>query len=65
MTAPTLDTKSCKGSGGGVRLSFHCGAFGIEGLVGEKMVNTSFGGATGHGERAPSAGAAHARTAGA
>jgi hypothetical protein len=42
-----------------MKLSFCWGAFGIEGLVGEKMVNTSFGGVAGHGKRTPGAGAAH------
>jgi hypothetical protein len=28
-------------------------------MLGEKMVSRSFGGAAGHGERAPGAGAAH------
>jgi S-adenosylmethionine synthetase len=44
---------------------FHWGAFGIEGMIGEKIISTSFGGAASHGKRAPGTGAAHARTAGA
>jgi len=43
---------------------FHWGAFGIEGMVGEKIISTSFGGAASHGEWAPGTSAAHARTAG-
>jgi hypothetical protein len=43
-------------------LSFHWVAFDIEGMLGEKMVSRSFGGAAGHGERAPGAGAAHPTT---
>jgi hypothetical protein len=58
--SPALDIKSCKGGRGGMGLSFRWGAFGIEGLVGEKMVSTSFGEAASHGEGAPSAGATHA-----
>jgi hypothetical protein len=46
-------------------LSFCWGAFGIKGMVREKIVSTTFGGAAGHGERAPGTGAAHARIAGA
>jgi len=42
-----------------MKLSFCWGAFGIEGLVGEKIVSTSFGGVAGHGKRTPGAGAAH------
>jgi len=38
-------------------LSFRWGAFGIEGMVEEKIISTSFGGAAGHGERAPGASA--------
>jgi len=38
-------------------LSFRWGAFGIEGMVGEKIISTSFGGAAGHEERAPGASA--------
>jgi len=37
-----LDTKSCKGSRGRVGLSFCWDAFGIEEMVGEKMISTSF-----------------------
>jgi len=40
----TLATKSCKGSGGGVELSFHWDAFGIEGMDEEKIITLSFGG---------------------
>jgi hypothetical protein len=46
-------------------LSFHWVAFNIEGMLGEKMVSRSFGGAAGHGERAPGAGAAYPTIAGA
>ena len=46
-------------------LSFHWVAFNIEGMLGEKMINRSFGGAAGHGERAPGAGAAYPTIAGA
>jgi len=46
-------------------LSFRWGAFGIEGLVGEKMISTSFDGAIGHEKWAPGAGATHVRTSGA
>jgi len=35
---------------------FHWGAFGIKGIVGDKIVSTSFGGAAGHGEWVPGAG---------
>ena len=63
--SPALDTKSCNGSGGGMGLSFCWGAFGIKGMVREKIVSTTFGGAAGHGERAPGTGAAHARIVGA
>ena len=41
---PTLAIKSCKGNGGGVGLSFHWDAFGIEGVDEDKMVSSSFGG---------------------
>jgi len=44
---------------------FHWGAFGIEGLVWEKMVSISFGWVAGHGERAPGAGITHTRIGGA
>jgi len=40
-----LATKSCKRNGGGVGLSFHWDTFGIEGIIREKMVTLSFGGA--------------------
>jgi len=62
-SSPTLDTKSCKDNGRGVGLSFRWGAFGIEGMVGEKMVSTSFDGAASHGEQAPGSGTTHARIA--
>jgi len=49
-----------------VGLSFRWGVFfGIEMMVGEKMVSTSFGGAASHEERAPDDGATHARPHGA
>ena len=59
MTAQPLTQRvvTCKGSRGGMGLSFCWGAFGIEGLVGEKMISISFGEAAGHGERAPGASA--------
>ena len=38
-------------------LSFRWGESGTEGMVGEKIISTSFGGAAGHGERAPGASA--------
>jgi hypothetical protein len=41
---PTLATKSCKGNGGRVGLSFHWDAFGIEVVDEDKMVSSSFGG---------------------
>ena len=63
MAAQPL-TQSCKGSRGGVGLSFCRGAFGIEGMVRKKIISTSFGGAASHGEWAPGTGAAHARTTG-
>jgi len=47
-----------------MRLSFRWGAFGIEWKVEEKMASTSFGGAAGHWERTPGAGAAYTRTVG-
>jgi hypothetical protein len=37
-----LDTKSCKDSRCGMRLSSRWGAFGIEGMIEEKMVSTSW-----------------------
>jgi len=46
-----------------VGLSFRWGAFGIEGMVGEKMVSTSFGGVASHGEQAPGSGTTLPRTA--
>jgi hypothetical protein len=55
-----FDIKSCKGRRGGMGLSFRWGAFDIERLIEEKMVSTSFGEASSHGEWAPSAGATHA-----
>jgi len=64
MAAQPL-TQSCKGSRGGVGLSFCRGAFGIEGMVEKKMASTSFGGAAGHGEWALGAGSASERTPGA
>jgi hypothetical protein len=42
-----------------MELSFCWGAFGIEGLVGEKMISTNFDGVAGHEKRASGAGAAH------
>jgi hypothetical protein len=62
MTAQSLKQRVARGSGGGMGLSFHWVAFDIEGMLGEKMVSRSFGGAAGHGERAPGAGAAHPTT---
>ena len=44
-----LATESCKGSRVRVGLSFCRDAFGIEKMVGEKMISSSFGGATGPG----------------
>jgi len=44
-SSPALATKSYKGNGGGVELLFHYDAFGIEGMIEEKMVTSSFGGA--------------------
>jgi hypothetical protein len=58
----TLDTKSCKGGGERVGLSFWWSAFGLEGMVGKKITSTSFGGAASHGERTLGVGATHART---
>ena len=49
IDSSALDTKRYKGSRGGVRLIFHWGAFDIEKIVEEKMVNTSFGGTADHG----------------
>jgi len=60
-----LDVKSCNGSKEGKWLSFRLGALGIERIVGEKIVITSFGGVASHRKRAPSVGATHARTTGA
>jgi len=40
-----IATKSCKGNGGGLGLSFHWNTFGIEGMDEEKMITSSFGGA--------------------
>jgi len=37
---------SSKGSEGGARLSFHWDAFDIEGMLGEKMITSSFSEAT-------------------
>jgi hypothetical protein len=51
---PTLAIKSCKGNREGVRMSFHCDAFDIKGMIKEKMVTSSFDGAT--------LGVSHART---
>lgn len=42
---------------------FHGGAFGIEGMIHEKMISISFGEAVDHEERAPDA--TYARTLGA
>jgi hypothetical protein len=53
---PALAIESFKDSVGEVRLSFCWDAFGIERMVGEKMVNSSFGGARGPGIRTPSVG---------
>jgi hypothetical protein len=49
--------ESCKDSQGKERLSFHWDAFGIEGIVQEKMVSSNFGGATGPRMRIPGIGA--------
>jgi len=54
---PTLLTESCKGSGGGVGLSFRRDAFSIERMVKEKKVSLSFGGAASLGMRTPGDGA--------
>jgi len=61
MTAQSLKQRVARGSGGGMGLSFGGAAV----MLGEKMVSKSFGGAAGHGERAPGAGAAHPTTMGA
>jgi len=54
---PALDTKSCKDSEGGVRLSFYWSAFNIERIVGEQMISISFSGVAGYEEWAPGAAA--------
>jgi hypothetical protein len=40
-----------------VGLSFHCDAFGIKEMVGEKMISSTFGGAAVPEMRTPGAGA--------
>ena len=61
--SPTLNTKSCNGNGGGVGLSFYWDVFSNEGMVGEKIINTSFGEAAGYGKWVPGACATRARIA--
>jgi hypothetical protein len=65
MVAQPLTQRVAMAAGEGRGCLFAGVHLALKGMVREKIVSTTFGGAAGHGESAPGTGAAHARIVGA